>query len=108
MKNLVKIPPRLTSEECNILENCFSMQSWQFDATIKIECTEIATSPIVYKNNGKEFNWEYAQIFGLKVMKVGSLETCIGNFFIRYQGRIYQTYSLDYLVEVIKIASKGS
>lgn len=102
MKRVLKAPPRLTKEEIQNLKQCIHLFGWHFDDTIKRNCTEIEKYCIRWTGE----DWKTAVVYGLKAIKKETEESCIANLFIRYEGRLYQTQSLQKLIVIIDLLRK--
>lgn len=88
------VHPRLTTNEKALVENYFHLLGWQFDEIIKVNCTKMTTHWIESD--------EYAVIYGLKAIKADTKESCIANYFVRYESRLYQASCLETILSIVK------
>jgi hypothetical protein len=106
MKPSAKHPPKPNREETERLKNFIWLEEPQFDALFRAKCIELSSIPVKWKVSLRNHVATKAQVYGLRAVRVHDRQSCIVNFFIRYQRRLYQAYSMNEACNLVDLLKK--
>ena len=79
------------------------MKDWHFNI-IKERCVEIDTCVVCWDSSQQEYL--YANVYGLIGVRVSTKERCMSNFFIQYGRKVYQTFYLLQVSNILELLKK--
>lgn len=105
------IPKPLTANELQMLKKFFYLPGWQFKETILPKCTLISEATVKVtdtknEDGGTDWEYKYAEIYGLECLKGINKQKAFTTFFIRYENFLYQSCDIDGALEMIRIIIK--
>ncbi len=103
MKKLQEPPAKLTKQEVEKLRENVHMHDWHFETLMVEKCTLIGSNLIGWTEDNKPI---YVATYGLRAVKTDTKKPCIANFFIRHGYRVYQTYDINDVADLIGIIKK--
>lgn len=97
----------LSSHERKRLNECISLPDWHFKVMIQDRCIEIGSHYIAWEKDADgQTTPVKAIIYGLNGVYSSDKQQVICNYFISYQGRVYQEYYVENAVSLLEVLKK--
>jgi len=105
MKSNTPLP--LNPHDRKRLNECISLRDWHFKAMIQDRCIEIGSHYIAWEKDDEGHSTPVkAVIYGLNGVYSSDNQQVICNYFISYQGRVYQEYYIERAMSLLPVLKK--